>query len=59
MGEFDVHHQKRTLEKKLGWLTKTKSVSSPDKRLIFDFDRDSVARGLSICRRIKYLILLS
>jgi len=59
MGEFDVHHQKRTLQKKLSWLAKTKSVSSPDKRLIFDFDRDSVARGLSLCRRIKYLILLS
>ena len=59
MGEFDIHHQKRTLEKKLAWLHKTKSVSPADRKLIFDFDQDSVARGLSLCRRIKYLILLS
>ena len=59
MGEFDIHRQKRTLEKKIAWLGKTKSVSVPDKKLIFDFDQDNVARGLSLCRRIKYLILLS
>ncbi|MCX6772431.1 MAG: tyrosine-type recombinase/integrase [Candidatus Micrarchaeota archaeon] len=59
MGEFDIHRQKRTLEKKLAWLQKTKSVSPADKKLIFDFDQDNVARGLSLCRRIKYLILLS
>ncbi len=56
METFDIRHQNRTLEKKIAWLQKTKSVSAPDKKIIFDFDQDNVARGLSIYRGIKYLI---
>ena len=59
MEEFDIHHHKRTLEAKLRWLNKTDDVNSADKQLILEFYKDSVARGLSITRNIKYLILLS
>jgi len=59
MEEFDIHHHKRTLEAKLRWLDKTGEVNEADKQLILDFYKDSVARGLSITRNIKYLILLS
>ncbi len=59
MEPFDIHHQKRTLEAKLLWLEKTKEVSPNDKKLILDFYKDGVSRGLSTARNIKYLILLS
>ena len=59
MEEFDIHHHKRTLEAKLRWLDRTDEVNGADKQLILEFYKDSVARGLSITRNIKYLILLS
>ncbi|MDO8339209.1 MAG: hypothetical protein Q7T16_00980, partial [Candidatus Burarchaeum sp.] len=59
MEPFDIHHQKRTLEAKLRWLNETKEIGPQDKRLMLDFYKDGVARGLSTARNIKYLLFLS
>ncbi|MBI5133415.1 MAG: hypothetical protein HZA83_01760, partial [Thaumarchaeota archaeon] len=59
MTEFDIHHHKQTLEARLRWLNKTKEIGAEDKKLILDFYKDSVARGLSIARNLKYLLMLS
>ncbi|VVC02531.1 Tyrosine recombinase XerA [Candidatus Burarchaeum australiense] len=59
MAEFDIHHQKRTLEARLRWLEETKEIGPEDKQLMLGFYKDGVARGLSISRSIKYLLLLS
>lgn len=58
MEEFDIHHHKRTLEVMVRRLEKSKSVRPEDQKLILDFYRDSVSRGLSKSRHIKYLIVL-
>jgi len=58
MEEFDIHHQKRTLDVKLRWLEKTKDVNPDDKKLILDFYRDSTTRGMSKARHLKYLLIL-
>ena len=59
METFDIHRHRPKLVKKLDSIRKARDILPQDKKLIFDFHQDGIARGLSLSRSLKYLILLS